>query len=64
MLTTRPRRVLALLALASTALVPLAVHAQTSGVGTISGTVLDATGAAVQKAASSTSRKSFMTIRG
>ncbi|MFL6427127.1 MAG: carboxypeptidase regulatory-like domain-containing protein [Acidobacteriaceae bacterium] len=50
MFAIRPRRVLALLALASAAFVPPAIHGQTSGVGTISGTVLDSSGAAVQKA--------------
>ena len=50
MFAIRPRRVLALLAFASAAFVPLAIHGQTSGGGTISGTVLDSTGAAVQKA--------------
>src|ERR1700759_3741127 len=51
MFTRRPRRVvLALLALASAAFVPVALHAQSSGVGTISGTVLDSTGAVVQNA--------------
>src|SRR5882762_4362761 len=47
---TRPRRALALLALGVVALAPAAIYAQSSGVGTISGTVLDSTGAAVQKA--------------
>lgn len=50
MFTTRPRRALALLALGAVALAPATIHAQSSGVGTISGTVLDSSGAVVQKA--------------
>ena len=50
MFATRPRTAFAALAVAASILTPAALRGQTSGVGTISGTVFDASGAAVPKA--------------
>src|ERR1700744_1072526 len=45
-----PRRVLSLLALSAAALTPVAIYAQTTTTGAISGTVTDPSGAAVSGA--------------
>ena len=50
MFATRPRTAFAALAVVASIFTPAALRGQTSGVGTISGTVFDASGAAVPKA--------------